>query len=143
MRDSLSSSNSYDLAGNLVRSVDGLGNITVTAYNAANQQTSVTVGSGTSATATSPEAGVRNLQTFDLRQQSDSDCTGKPTGNTAMWELGKPVNYRPSLCPSDDGFFEAIRSWARAKGTISGTLLKSPNAENELRPLFFSWIQVP
>ena len=71
-----SSSNSYDLAGMLTEAVDGVGNKTDLTYDAAYQPTSVTVGYGTSAEATT-------VTTYDLAGFVSS--VTDPDGNTTTY----------------------------------------------------------
>ena len=85
-----------------VESVDGLGNITVTAYNAAHQPTSVTVGSGTSAAATTTTTydlagfvasvtdpdGSGTVQTIYIRgDQQNQLLASVAAGDTVSWYL--------------------------------------------------------
>ena len=71
-----SSSNSYDLAGMLTETVDSVGNKTDLTYDAAYQPTSVTVGYGTSAEATT-------VTTYDLAGFVSS--VTDPDGNTTTY----------------------------------------------------------
>ena len=118
-----------------VESVDGLGNITVTAYNAAHQPTSVTVGSGTSAAATTTTTydlagfvasvtdpdGSGTVQTIYIRgDQQNQLLASVAAGDTVSWYLQDHLESVRGITNAAGALVQSIDYDAYGNTTSSG-----------------------